>query len=151
LPENRGTYLLFLSTLHDINLSIGALGSFSFKRGNYIYIGSALGPGGLDKRLSRHLKQEKKIFWHIDYLLQNEFVNIIAFGEIHSDQKIECSLVEQIIKIFEEKTTNIKNFGSSDCKCKSHLLFFIELTINELTNRLVKEMESLQLTITQVM
>jgi Uri superfamily endonuclease len=122
MTENRGTYLLFLSIQQDINQVIGALGSTSFKRGNYIYIGSALGPGGLEKRVARHLRQEKKIFWHIDYLLQNESVKITTYGKIISDQRIECSLVQRIISIINDKTSYIKNFGSSDCTCSSHLI-----------------------------
>ena len=148
--ENRGTYLLFLLIQQDISLTIGALGFKLFHQGNYIYVGSALGPGGLEKRIARHIRQEKKIFWHIDYLLKNNFVNIIAYGKILSDHKIECSVVDQIIGIFHEKSLIINNFGSSDCNCKSHLLYFNKKPINELINQIKIEMKNSHLEITHL-
>ncbi|MCG3253037.1 MAG: GIY-YIG nuclease family protein [Candidatus Heimdallarchaeota archaeon] len=150
MSENRGTYLLFIFVEQDISLTIGALGSKLFQQGNYIYIGSALGPGGLKKRIARHIKQEKKIFWHIDYLLKNNFVKIIAYGEILSDHKIECGVVNQIIRIFHEKSSIIKNFGSSDCNCKSHLLYFNKKPINELIKQIKIEMKNSHLEVTHL-
>jgi len=136
LLEEKGTYLLFLSLQKEINIQVGSLGSISFEKGNFIYIGSALGPGGLKKRVSRHLKQEKKIFWHIDYLLNNDFVDIKVYGAIYSNKKIECDIVHLIKELFNEDLLSIKNFGSSDCNCVSHLLFFKIHSIKELVSQL---------------
>ncbi|TET29303.1 MAG: GIY-YIG nuclease family protein [Candidatus Heimdallarchaeota archaeon] len=148
LSENRGTYLLFLFIQRNISLTIGALGSNLFQQGNYIYVGSALGPGGLEKRIARHLKQEKKIFWHIDYLLRNKFVKILAYGEILSDYKIECNVINQIIGIFYEKSLIINNFGSSDCNCKSHLLYLNKIPVNEIINQITIEMKNSHIEVT---
>ena len=90
----------------------------SFKKGDYIYIGSA--KGCLETRLQRHLKKEKRIFWHIDYLLKDERTQISQIWTI--DKKVECQTVEVV---WQDPTTEIikKGFGSSDCKCLTHLFF----------------------------
>ncbi len=97
---------------------MGQLGEVSFKKGNYIYIGSA--KGCLEARLRRHLKKDKKTYWHIDYLLENEKVRILQIWTI--DKRMECQTAEVF---YQDPTTEIikKGFGSSDCKCLTHLLF----------------------------
>jgi len=94
------------------------LGEASFKNGDYIYIGSAI--GCLEARLRRHLKKDKKSFWHIDYLLENKKVKILQIWTI--DKKMECQTAEVFC---QDPTTEIikKGFGSSDCKCLTHLFF----------------------------
>ena len=62
LSNNKGTYLLFLEIKEDVKIEIGSLGKQTFPKSNYIYVGSALGPGGLEKRLDRHKRKVKKIF-----------------------------------------------------------------------------------------
>ena len=105
----------------------------SFKKGDYIYVGSA--KGCLVARLRRHLKKDKKSFWHIDYLLENKKAKISQIWTI--DKKMECQTAE----IFcQDPTTEIvkKGFGSSDCKCLTHLFFVknkkqIESILKEIT------------------
>ena len=93
---------------------MGRLEEVSFKEGVYIYIGSA--KGCLEARLQRHLRKEKRIFWHIDYLLENK------------KAKIFC----------QDPTTEIikKGFGSSDCKCLTHLFFIKD---KKKTEKILKE------------
>jgi len=97
---------------------VGQLGEVSFKKGDYIYIGSA--KGCLKVRLRRHLKKDKKIYWHIDYLLKNRRTQISQIWTI--DKKIECQTAEVF---YQDPNTEIikKGFGSSDCKCLTHLFF----------------------------
>ncbi|MHA1999219.1 MAG: GIY-YIG nuclease family protein [Promethearchaeota archaeon] len=85
----------------------------------YIYVGSAM--GGLRGRLSRHISRshEKKLHWHVDYLLQNTTITDIIYAE--TTRKLECIISNQIQQM---KTTfsPINDFGNSDCKsCISHL------------------------------
>ncbi len=148
MSEKKGTYLLFLSIQQGIHLQIGALGLIHFESGNFIYIGSAMGPGGLMKRISRHLKQVKKIFWHIDYLLNHDYVKIKAYGKIYSSKKMECNLAQKIKELFNNRFSNVKNFGSSDCNCESHLLYIEEQSIKKIINRLEGEMGNKYLEIT---
>jgi Uri superfamily endonuclease len=103
----------------DISLIVGKLGDLEFQKGSYAYIGSAL--NGLQGRLSRHQRKEKKIFWHIDYLLKKAIIEDIYFKE--TNKKEECLIADKLAKKFG----SIRNFGSSDCKCSSHLFYIGEL------------------------
>ncbi|MEM2886066.1 MAG: GIY-YIG nuclease family protein, partial [Thermoproteota archaeon] len=80
--SNKGVYTLLISVPSGLSLKVGKLGRVRLKKGIYIYTGSALGPGGLEKRLRRHLGRKKKRFWHVDYLLAsgNAHVKAIAFA-----------------------------------------------------------------------
>ncbi|MBA7498825.1 hypothetical protein ES704_01563 [subsurface metagenome] len=108
--------LIYIS--EDLKVRVGQLGEVSFKKGDYIYIGSAI--GCLEVRLRRHLKKDKKSFWHIDYLLENKKVKILQIWTI--DKKMECQTAEVFC---QDPTTEIikKGFGSSDCKCVTHLFY----------------------------
>ena len=121
----QGSYALILKLKKDSEIKVGSLGKIKFKKGFYCYIGSALGKGGIEKRIGRYerlnKKKKGKIKWHIDYLLINPNISILSVFIFPSKRKIECN----ISKILEKKANkSIKNFGSSDCKCNSHLHYF---------------------------
>ena len=115
----RGTYALFVHVPYDLILSIGELGTLSLKAGYYAYIGSAL--GGLKQRVSRHLREEKKLQWHIDYLLTRaKPVDVIVAG---SKERKECEVAKKLAK----ELASIRGFGSGDCRCESHLFYHPDL------------------------
>lgn len=66
MPVRRGTYILTVRLDSPRTVAVGALGTISFGAGTYIYAGSAM--GGLDQRVSRHLRRDKPRRWHIDSL-----------------------------------------------------------------------------------
>ncbi len=120
--QNRGSYLLYLELQKDQNINIGALGTYLFCAGFYLYSGSALGRGGLRARLKHHLSASSKPNWHIDWLcMVLELKGCIA---VLSPYRLECHLMQSFekTKIFQAV---IPGFGSSDChqKCVSHLLY----------------------------
>ncbi|MCD6466081.1 DUF123 domain-containing protein [Candidatus Bathyarchaeota archaeon] len=86
-----------------------------FDHGIYVYVGSA--QNSLEKRIARHFRKKKKKFWHIDYLLEDENVKIITVLYKIAPRREECRIAKEINSI----GSPIKGFGSSDCKCKSHL------------------------------
>ncbi|MDR0900126.1 MAG: DUF123 domain-containing protein [Methanobrevibacter sp.] len=92
--------------------------SYEFQEGTYIYIGSAM--NSLIPRLNRHLSDEKKIHWHVDYLLANKNVAIEEIIFNIGEKRIECDLAKSIAKNGDE----IPKFGCSDCNCNSHLIYF---------------------------
>ena len=94
------------------------MGKVFFIEGNYIYIGSA--KGCLEARLRRHLKKDKKSFWHIDYLLKDERTQISQIWIIL--KPIECEIAEVFYRNPFTETVR-KGFGSSDCKCETHLFY----------------------------
>jgi Uri superfamily endonuclease len=125
----KGAYILLIYVKKKINISIGSLGPIQFKKGFYSYIGSAMGNTGsttLLNRVKRHLSppEKKKLHWHIDYLLQNENSLILKLYLIPSSQKLECLISQELSRISDDK---IIDFGSSDCTCISHLLYFKSL------------------------
>ncbi len=96
-------------------MQVGALGKLTFKKGAYAYVGSA--QNNLEKRVSRHLRREKRKFWHIDYLLGSNTVKVIAVFHKQADKTGECA----VAKAIGEKNEAVTGFGCSDCGCKSHL------------------------------
>lgn len=65
---SKGSYLLILSVNRRIRIKPGSLPAVELSPGCYVYVGSARGPGGVEKRVSRHLRKSKRARWHIDYL-----------------------------------------------------------------------------------
>jgi Uri superfamily endonuclease len=135
---DTGVYSLLIELKKNQNIRIGSLGKFKFPKGFYIYTGSAM--SGLEKRIDRHLKKKKKKFWHVDYFLTNKNTRIASILKIKTRQRIECKLNEKILKNLDGKIL-IKGFGSSDCNCKSHLIYLgnkiqqKQIIFNELAKR----------------
>jgi Uri superfamily endonuclease len=115
----KGNYCLCINNYKDQFIKIGALGKIEFKKGLYIYIGSAF--NSLLPRLERHLKTSQgkhHVFhWHIDYFLREETVEISSIYIKEMATNIECKIAEEI----SNHGSPIVGFGSSDCNCKSHL------------------------------
>lgn len=109
---------MIIDISEDLETIVGGLGRVSFKKGNYIYIGSA--KSCLEARLRRHLRKDKKIFWHIDYLLQNGKVQILQIWVIQ--KSIECWMADVFNKNSLSEVVK-KGFGSSDCNCLTHLFY----------------------------
>jgi len=135
--QPKGSYLLFISNSNDIAVNIGSLGELFFPEGFYVYVGSALGPGGLNKRLARHLQKNKKLFWHIDYLLASKTVQVIAILEVVSNRRLECLLSQQLLTSFSRELLVVyEHFGSSDCRCVGHFFFLKALSMEMVVNTL---------------
>lgn len=98
-----------------MDVSVGCLGVLGFRKGFYVYVGSAL--NSLESRVGRHLRVEKKRFWHIDYLLEHAVVVDVVYAE--SSGRVECGIAERI----NRKLMPIPGFGCSDCGCGSHLFY----------------------------
>ena len=114
-----GTYLLLLKVAAVADIDVGKLGELAIKPGFYVYSGSAFGPGGLNARIGRHLRPLKKLRWHIDYL-RREVDDIAAYFQI--DSRNECAFAKALGTAGGE--IPLKGFGSSDCRCVSHLFYF---------------------------
>ena len=112
------TYCLIIKLNNDSRILVGKLGTLDFKKGYYVYVGSAL--NSIDARIKRHLRSEKKLFWHIDYILSSPNASIKEVILERSLLKWECKIAEEIAT----NTTSLSRFGCSDCKCDSHLFFF---------------------------
>ncbi len=111
----RGIYVLLIEIGKSSDIQIGKRRNYHFEEGNYAYVGSAL--ESLEKRVRRHLSAQKRIYWHIDYLLNMAMVREVIYAE--TNQKKECLIAQML----SEKLASKSGFGCSDCNCSSHLFF----------------------------
>jgi sugar fermentation stimulation protein A len=115
----KGIYQLLIYLPKAASIVIGRKGKVRFPKGYYIYTGSA--KKGLQKRVERHKRKSKKHFWHIDYLL--DFASIKKVFLFTNGKRNECALNLMMLDKPEAKIIMSK-FGSSDCNCPTHLVFF---------------------------
>ena len=113
-----GSYQLYIFVPSPLHLHIGALGSFAFPAGKYIYTGSAM--NGLEARAARHLRAAKSLHWHIDYLLQH--ARVIRVDLFPGRERQECQLNQRALALPGAKVV-APGFGSSDCRCVTHLVY----------------------------
>lgn len=109
------TYQLHIHLKKEQCITVGKLGKFTFKPGEYIYTGSAR--KNIHARVKRHLQSTKRLRWHIDYLLANKYAEIIT---VKYFEQSECEINQSI-----NGEIPVKGFGASDCKagCISHLKY----------------------------
>ncbi|MFQ5864250.1 MAG: DUF123 domain-containing protein [bacterium] len=120
--SDKGAYQIFIYLTLDALINVGALGNIHFLSGCYIYTGSAM--NGLSARVARHLSSEKKLHWHIDYLLACEFSRIVQIHLFPSKIKLECQLNQTMRKKLGGRIF-APGFGASDCinGCISHISY----------------------------
>ena len=121
LSQEKGTYVLVLRCLSAGRLRVGRLGMMELKEGFYLYVGSALGPGGLRARLKRHLGRSSRRHWHIDYLRAVTEPEEVWYGRGTLRREHEWA---GIVGAAEGAETPAPGFGASDCRCKTHLFYF---------------------------
>jgi Uri superfamily endonuclease len=119
MNSNPGTYALVLHSKGSWGVQVGRWGCLDVRRGYYLYVGSALGPGGVKARVARHCREPKARHWHIDYL--REFAAVTAVWYRHSPQRLEHRWARAAARLdgFEQ----VGGFGCTDCLCASHLFF----------------------------
>ncbi|OGS23263.1 MAG: hypothetical protein A2252_09265 [Elusimicrobia bacterium RIFOXYA2_FULL_39_19] len=127
----KGIYCLIITLQKMQTIKVGKSGTREFKAGNYIYTGSAMGPGGLEARIGRHMKKAKKLKWHIDYLRVQAGSVLPIFAETGNGNN-ECRVASMLCDKFEP----VEGFGNSDCKngCPAHLVFAGDTSQKRLKN-----------------
>lgn len=111
----KGSY--FLVILLDKDKEIATKGrTFSLKGGYYVYVGSAM--NSLEKRVARHFRREKKLHWHIDFLLKE--AELLRAYLIPSDEKLEEKLSVEVSLNGEP----VEGFGAGDVKVSTNLYRF---------------------------
>ncbi|AIY89455.1 GIY-YIG nuclease family protein [Geoglobus acetivorans] len=105
-------YFVIFRLDEDKEIEVGRLGRIKFRKGYYIYTGSA--KRGFSKRVKRHFSRKKKLRWHVDYLSVNA----------RAIEAYRCLADEhRLAELASSSMEGIKGFGSSDCKCYSHLYY----------------------------
>ncbi len=115
--HDRGSYLLILRLPADNELSVGSLGPVRLRKGFYVYAGSA--KRNLSRRIERHRRLGKKLFWHIDFL--RAVSDFLVALPVRSEDDLECDMAGAMARIADWSPSG---FGSSDCDCPSHLFGF---------------------------
>ena len=128
MPRQPGTYALLLEATAVQEVSIGKLGVLHMRPGIYVYVGSALGPGGLAARVDRHAVPEKVLHWHIDYLRAE--TRLVAVWYARGTKPRECHW-SRMLEQADGAQIPLDGFGSSDCRCRSHLQYFANLRVAE--------------------
>lgn len=107
------TYQLHIRVAHPVRVEVGRFGTFDFPAGNYVYTGSAR--RNFEARIARHLRRDKTLRWHIDYLLAAPGVAVL---EVLRSMTPECELNRAT-----PGEIPVPGFGASDCRhgCASHL------------------------------
>ena len=107
------SYQLVLKISQKMKIRVGKLGEFDFPPGYYIYTGSA--KKNMEARIQRHLKKDKPLHWHIDYLTSQKNVEIV---DVRRSDMEECLLNDQTCGLII-----VPGLGVSDChnNCASHL------------------------------
>lgn len=114
--------MLALRLAEPRDVEVGRLGEVVFPAGWYLYVGSALGPGGLQARLGRHkcrLAAGKRAHWHIDFL--REHAAWVGAWARASDLRLEC-IWAAVLRRLPGAEVVIPGFGASDCGCPAHLV-----------------------------
>lgn len=129
----KGIYTIIINVKKDFKKRVGSLGLIEFKKGIYLYTGSGIGSSiSIEDRLKRHLRKKKRELWHIDYLLSGE-ASVKAAVASKSGKENECLINNLLAQYFNGEF--LKGFGSSDCRCKAHL---IKVTNEENINRVIE-------------
>jgi len=111
----RGVYVLVVQLDRPAEVEVGRLGMLRFTSGTYAYVGSAR--RGIEARVRRHLRKEKRLRWHIDYLLAHPAARVTAVYVRETPKRLECEVADALAA----KCRVVPGFGSSDCRCKGHL------------------------------
>ena len=147
--HDSGVYVMVMHLDHDLDLEIGSKGIMHFKKGYYMYVGSA--KANLTKRIERHKRKRKKMHWHLDYfrghcemiagvpirtsglpleswsLTHEPYPSMPSMPDPDVEVSVECALADAVGAIAEWE---VPKFGSSDCDCTSHLFGMMENPIH---------------------
>jgi Uri superfamily endonuclease len=119
----KGTYTIVVRCKDASYSRFGSLGKARLEKGHYLYTGSALGQGAvsLENRIERHLRRQKRLWWHIDYLTSHPQCKVTGAVYVVSDNRLECKVNGSVSKELKVSPVLFK-IGASDCNCDGHLL-----------------------------
>ena len=117
--RDEGAYLLVLEMARGRRIDVGGLGRIPFPKGYYVYAGSSR--ANLSKRVERHLRLRKRHHWHIDFL--RSAADCCTALPVRASEDLEHGLAAALGRLADWV---IPRFGSSDCRCPTHLFGFRE-------------------------
>jgi len=124
LPRLPGTHVFIGRLAAPTAIIVGRLGRIAFPAGDYAYVGSAFGPGGITARVSHHLAASTRPRWHLDYLRPRLTPLAVWFT---TDARSHEHAWADALSGIRGAGLPCPGFGSSDCACQSHLIRFRRL------------------------
>ncbi len=114
-PTPAISYQLLIELTQAVHCRVGRLGDFDLPAGRYCYTGSAR--RAFEARIARHLRSEKRLRWHIDYLLAAPGAQV---EKVIRSRRDECVLNQS-----RRGAVLVPGFGASDCiaGCGAHLKY----------------------------
>jgi len=113
---DSGLYIAVFRLDADRRIRVGRLGRFRFRRGVYLYVGTA--QRGRDARLARHARRDKPLRWHVDYLSAN--ATMLGAILVPGGRDGECRVAAELARLYPRAAGR---FGASDCRCAGHLFY----------------------------
>jgi len=124
LVMEKGTYIVVTEAKREFSCQVGKLGKLTGHAGFYLYVGSALGSGGIKARVNHHLQISHHPRWHFDYL--RPFVVPRRIWYCSSSIRYEHQWAAVLSALPGVELPLVK-FGASDCRCTTHLYYFKNL------------------------
>lgn len=116
MKPKSGTYALVFECRKPATIEVGRLGAVELQQGFYIYVGSALGPGGVKARVERHWRSDKRLHWHLDYV--TEYLTPVEAWYVNGTSRDEHRWAATLAA--QSDISTVQAFGASDCSCGSH-------------------------------
>lgn len=119
MADDRGTYLVLLRPERRGPVRIGRLGTLTLADGVLLYVGSALGPGGLAARCRHHGWRAARPHWHLDYLRPR--CRVPGCWTARGLERREHDWARRLGAL-PGASWPLARFGASDCDCPAHLI-----------------------------
>lgn len=113
----KGSYLLLIRLPRGRSIKTKGR-SFALGGGYYVYVGSAM--NSLEKRVERHFRKDKKLHWHIDFLLVE--AKLLGAYLIPSEERLEERISLEVGRYGEP----VPGFGAGDVSINTNLYRFEE-------------------------
>ncbi|WP_048148481.1 GIY-YIG nuclease family protein [Palaeococcus ferrophilus] len=126
----KGSYILVIRLPRGGSIKTKGR-SFELGGGYYVYVGSAM--NSLEKRVERHFRKDKKLHWHIDFLLAE--AELLGAYLIPSEERLEERISLEVGKYGEP----VPDFGAGDVSVSTNLYSFEEApwrTLERMLDRL---------------
>ena len=118
-PDARpGTYVVVMRLPNDVVLRIGRLGTFWLPKGYLLYVGSAMGGGGVRSRTNRHQDPSAVKLWNVDHV--KAVARPVEIWWTHDTARVECDWAMALASM-HGYCCPTSGFGANDCKaCPAH-------------------------------
>ncbi len=121
LNNDPGTYALILKSKEYKEVEVGKLGKVCLHEGYYVYVDSAFGSDGIRSRVGHHMNTNDYVHGHVDYIKKE--TELVEVWYTYSTEIYE-HLWSNTLLLCHGASVPYPSFGSSDCDCISHLVFF---------------------------